>query len=161
MVNPGNAISAQALGDCTADPPKDGSATIFKAEARRTRSVDILNLKIRISNCSSCPSYYYPKINTNMFVITRSLGKFSGGRRLSDSDVPRAKTQRRQVRIRCHFDRREKSFLDPSHSLGMTGIGPSPLRLCAFAGDNPAFGCGSAVLGLCGEYSFTVNPEEV
>jgi hypothetical protein len=25
----------------------------------------------------------------------------------------------------CHFDRREKSFLDPSHLLGMTGIGPS------------------------------------
>jgi hypothetical protein len=23
------------------------------------------------------------------------------------------------------------------------------------------FGCGSAALGLCGEYSFTVNPEEV
>ena len=22
----------------------------------------------------------------------------------------------------CHFDRREKSFLDPSHSLGMTGL---------------------------------------
>jgi hypothetical protein len=31
----------------------------------------------------------------------------------------------------CHFDQREKSFLDPSHSLGMTGLGPSPLRLCA------------------------------
>jgi hypothetical protein len=26
---------------------------------------------------------------------------------------------------RCHFERREKSFLDPSHSLGMTGRGPS------------------------------------
>ena len=23
----------------------------------------------------------------------------------------------------CHFERREKSFLDPSHSLGMTGLG--------------------------------------
>jgi len=22
----------------------------------------------------------------------------------------------------CHFERREKSFLDPSHSLGMTGL---------------------------------------
>jgi hypothetical protein len=32
---------------------------------------------------------------------------------------------------------REKSFLDPSHSLGMTGLGPSPLRLCVLAGDNP------------------------
>src|SRR5262245_48722332 len=36
----------------------------------------------------------------------------------------------------CHFDPfgqaqgklREKSFLDPSHSLGMTGLGPSPWR---------------------------------
>jgi hypothetical protein len=33
-----------------------------------------------------------------MFVITRSLGKFSGNRRLSDSDMPPAKAQRRQVR---------------------------------------------------------------
>jgi hypothetical protein len=46
----------------------------------------------------------------------------------------------------CHFDPfdkaqdklREKSFLDPSRSLGMTGIGPSPLRLGAFAGDIPS-----------------------
>ena len=29
----------------------------------------------------------------------------------------------------CHFDRREKSLLDPSRSLGMTGIGPSTSRL--------------------------------
>src|SRR3989304_2288684 len=35
----------------------------------------------------------------------------------------------------CHFDRREKSFLDPSRSLGMTGLGPLPWRLCAFARD--------------------------
>ena len=55
--------------------------------------------------------------------------------------MPPAKAQRRQVRKRCHFDRREKSFLDPSHSLGMTGMGSSPLRLGAFAGDNSAFGC--------------------
>ena len=33
-----------------------------------------------------------------MFVITRSLGKFSGDRRRSDSDMPLAKAQRRQVR---------------------------------------------------------------
>ena len=52
---------------------------------------------------------------------------------------------------RCHFDRREKSFFDPSHSLGMTGGGPSPLRLGVFAGDHPAFGCGVAALYLCGE----------
>jgi hypothetical protein len=25
----------------------------------------------------------------------------------------------------CHFERREKSFLDPAHSLGMTGFGLS------------------------------------
>jgi hypothetical protein len=55
--------------------------------------------------------------------------------------MPPAKAQRRQVRKRCHFDRREKSFLDPSHSLGMTGMGSSTLRLGAFAGDSSAFGC--------------------
>jgi hypothetical protein len=31
---------------------------------------------------------------------------------------------------RCHFDRREKSFSDPSQSLGMTDRGPS---LCVLA----------------------------
>ena len=31
--------------------------------------------------------------------------------------------------------------LDPSHSLGMTGMGSSTLRLGAFAGDSSAFGC--------------------
>ena len=47
-----------------------------------------------------------------------------------------------QRKTRCHFDPfgqaqgrlREKSFLDPSHPLGMTGLGLSPwrpLRLCA------------------------------
>jgi hypothetical protein len=76
-----------------------------------------------------------------------SLRKFSGDRRLSDSDMLPAKAQRRQVRKRCHFGRREKFFLDPSHSLGMTGIGSSPLRLGAFAGDNSAFGCGCSRTG--------------
>src|SRR5918996_4050257 len=33
----------------------------------------------------------------------------------------------------CHFDRREKSFLDPSRSLGMTGQDLSLGELCAFA----------------------------
>jgi hypothetical protein len=33
----------------------------------------------------------YPKTKTNMFVITCSLGKFSGDQRLSDSDMPPAK----------------------------------------------------------------------
>jgi hypothetical protein len=41
-----------------------------------------------------------------------------------------AKAQRKTL---CHFDRREKSFLDPSHSLGMTGQGLSLGVLCAFA----------------------------
>jgi hypothetical protein len=31
----------------------------------------------------------------------------------------------------CHFDRREKFFLDPSHSLGMTGLRRSLCCLCA------------------------------
>ena len=101
------------------------------------------------------PSYCYPKTKTNMFVIMSSLRKFSGDRRLSDSDMPPAKAQRRQVRKRCHFDPfgqaqgklREKSFLDPSHSLGLTGMGSSPLRLGAFAGDNAAFGCGCSPTG--------------
>jgi hypothetical protein len=30
----------------------------------------------------------------------------------------------------CHFDRREKSFSDPSHSLGMTDLVPSLGLLC-------------------------------
>ena len=29
---------------------------------------------------------------------------------------------------RCHFEQREKSFLDPSHSLGMTGLWSVTLR---------------------------------
>jgi len=55
-------------------------------------------------------------------------------RRDAEDSLIRAKTPRPQRKTRCHFDRREKSFLDPSHSLGMTGLGPSPwrpLRLCA------------------------------
>jgi hypothetical protein len=36
-------LSCEAgLEDCTADPPKDGSATVFKAEALRTRSKEFL-----------------------------------------------------------------------------------------------------------------------
>ena len=33
----------------------------------------------------------------------------------SKSGMSRAKTQRRKGNANCHFDRREKSFLDPSH----------------------------------------------
>src|SRR3989304_6829362 len=52
-----------------------------------------------------------------------------------------AKTQRRKgaKEEHCHFERREKSFLDPSRSLGMTGLGPSTWRLCVFAGELPKF----------------------
>jgi len=41
-------------------------------------------------------------------------------------------TPRTQRKILRHFDRREKSFLDPSHSLGMTALGPSPWRSLPF-----------------------------
>jgi hypothetical protein len=52
-------------------------------------------------------------------------------------DVPRgraaAKTQsisrkgaKAAKKSYCHFDRREKSFLDPSHSLGLTGLARQP-----------------------------------
>jgi hypothetical protein len=30
--------------------------------------------------------------------------------------------KRRKDKAYCHFDQREKSFSDPSHSLGMTGL---------------------------------------
>src|SRR3989304_1346289 len=43
-------------------------------------------------------------------------------RNISRKDAKAAKEKR------CHFERREKSFLDPSHSLGMTGLGPVPWR---------------------------------
>src|SRR3990172_11164963 len=33
-----------------------------------------------------------------------------------------------QRKILCHFDLREKSFLDPWHPLRMTALGPSPWR---------------------------------
>ena len=57
-----------------------------------------------------------------------------------------AKTPSSERKTLCHFDRREKSlfrarreifFPDPSHLLGMTDLGLSPLRLGVFAGDNP------------------------
>jgi hypothetical protein len=51
------------------------------------------------------------------------------------------KSQGRKENALCHFDPfgqaqgklREKSFLDPSHSLGMTGLSPSLGVLCVFA----------------------------
>ena len=68
-----------------------------------------------------------------MFVIACGFN-ISG---VEDSRIRKFLPSRRQVRNRCHFDQREKSLLDPSHSLGMTGLGPSPLR----------------PWGLCGRYS--------
>ena len=78
--------------------------------------------------------YYYSTIVENF----RSLRKCSGSRRLSDSDIPRAKAPRTPSS--------ERFFL---------------CGLCIFARDTPTFGCGFATLCLCGEYSFTVNPEEL
>src|SRR5688572_12570267 len=45
--------------------------------------------------------------------------------------VSLAKPQRPQRKTGCHFDQREKSFSDSSHSLGMTARGRhfAPLRL--------------------------------
>jgi hypothetical protein len=49
-------LSCEAgLGDCTADPPKDGSATVFKAEARRAQSKKILIKKFS-DLCELCAS---------------------------------------------------------------------------------------------------------
>ncbi len=50
------------------------------------------------------------------------------------------------------FRPQEEILLDPAHSLGMTGISPSPLRLSAFARDNPTFFC-----ALCGHSSLRLR----
>src|SRR5712692_9601959 len=47
----------------------------------------------------------------------------------------RAKTPSTQRKTLCHFDQREKSFLDLSHSLGMTALARHLGALCAFARD--------------------------
>jgi len=47
--------------------------------------------------------------------------------------VYRAKTPRAQRNALCHFDRREKSFLDPSHPLVMMGLARHFGVLCVFA----------------------------
>jgi len=47
-----------------------------------------------------------------------------------------------QSDTRCHFDQREKSFLDPSHSLGMTGPGARHLGvLCALCARHSLIRC--------------------
>jgi hypothetical protein len=50
-----------------------------------------------------------------------------------DKNSYRAKTPSTQRNTHCHFDRREKSFLDPSHSFGMTALARHLGALCAFA----------------------------
>jgi hypothetical protein len=49
--------------------------------------------------------------------------------------ISRAKTQRRKDKTNCHFDRREKSVLDPSHWLG-----PSLGVLATWREQIPVFG---------------------
>jgi hypothetical protein len=51
----------------------------------------------------------------------RTLNSLKGG---SVSDFTRQDAKN----AFCHFDRREKSLLDPSQSLGMTGLGPVTWR---------------------------------
>jgi hypothetical protein len=171
MVKPGNAISAQALGDCT-------------AEARSARSKEFLLKKYSELR----------KLGTTILESFRSLRKFYGGRRLSDSDIPPAKALPKQ-NPKSEY-RNPKQFQIQNSKLQNS----SPNRICLehwvflsfdlvssfeFRASNlPVyllapfalcslpfvffvvdyvffFGCGSAALGLCGEYSFTVNPEEV
>jgi hypothetical protein len=72
--------------------------------------------------------------------FSRLAQNFSGAEdfRIRTFLPPRRKDAKFGREDPCHFDPstkaqdklREKSFLDPSHSLGMTGLGPSPLRLC-------------------------------
>jgi hypothetical protein len=38
---------------------------------------------------------------------------------------PTAERRKGRKEKDCHFERREKSFVDPAHSLGMTGFGLS------------------------------------
>ena len=68
-----------------------------------------------------------------MFVVTRRLRKFAGRRTPSDSDMPLAKAQRRQVR------KKQITVLKRVHFL--------LFDLCALARDNPAFGCGCSPTG--------------
>jgi|GEM_PF-1456819 len=92
---------------------------------------------------------------TAMLKSLRTLRKFSGGPSLSKTGICSRQDAKNAKFGSCHFDRREKSFLVASDSLGMTGLSPSlcgPLdvaqdMLCAFARDIPSFGCGSAALG--------------
>jgi len=66
----------------------------------------------------------------------QSLFHHRGTARLSRNQIRISLPQRRKVakEEHCHFERREKSFLDPSYSLGMTGLGPVTWRLGALAG---------------------------
>jgi len=68
-------------------------------------------------------------IDTNQVIVSQNeFKKFIAPSTLSS-----------QRKSRCHFDRREKSFLDPSHPLGMTGLGPSPWRPSRSLRENQSF----------------------
>ncbi len=84
-----------------------------------------LTLRIAISYCRcQCSSTLLDGMMAQWGIVTLTLWPTIAG--FSDSERPPANAPRRQVRRGCHFDPGEKSLLDPSHSLGMTGTGPSP-----------------------------------
>jgi hypothetical protein len=89
------------------------------------------------------------KIQNVPFPSLRSLGKFSGNKRLSASDIPRAKTQRRQAR------KKKITFLKRIHF--------RLSDLCALASLREIFRLSVAGLlhGLLrGEHSSTVNLDQ-
>ena len=74
----------------------------------------------------------------------RGLRKFSESRRPSDSELPRAKTQRRQVTGQDPSFRANARDLRKISPFGRND-NARPLRLGVFAGDLPVFGCDAAV----------------
>src|SRR3990172_11293028 len=62
---------------------------------------------------------------------------FTTKARRSRRKIFRAKAQRRQGNTNCHFDQREKSFLNPSHSTRDDEPWPVTLRAWRLGGRNP------------------------
>ena len=52
--------------------------------------------------------------------LAKNLARLSRNRIISRKACP--ERRRRDAKACCHFDHREKSFSDPSHSLGMTAL---------------------------------------
>jgi hypothetical protein len=77
--------------------------------------------------CGTYSEFFFCVLCTTISQNLRVTRKFSDIENISDSDIPLAKAQRRQVRKRIYFLK--------------------PLRLSAFARDIPRFGCGVAALG--------------